>query len=384
MGLKIVEYVERHIETAVTEDLAKKMVFISGPRQSGKTTLAKRILAQQKQAGIDGFYLNWDAAEDREMIIRERFPAGRGVLVLDEIHKYSRWRQVVKGLFDKRKHELQILVTGSGRLEYYRHGGDSLQGRYHFYRLYPFTLKEIEHIQPDGLTRLMKYGGFPEPFLLASDRETRRWSRQYRSRVIYDELNTLENVKDVALLENLALRLPALVGSPLSVNSLREDLQVAHQTVSRWLTMLENIYMIFRIYPFGPPKIRAVKKEAKHYHFDWIAVEDEGYRFENLVACHLLKWVHFKQDYEGLNIELRYFRDAERREVDFVILEQGKPTQFIECKLRGKEIHPALRYLKKHFPQVPAAQISLYRDDDFMSRDGIHVCPASKFLASLV
>ena len=185
---------------------------------------------------------------------------------------------------------------------------------------------------------MLVYGGFPEPFLSASERETRRWSRQYRTRIIYEELNSLENVKDVALVENLALRLPELVGSPLSVNALRKDLQVSHQTASRWLIMLENVYMIFRIYPFGPAKIRAVKKEAKHYHFDWTVVEDEGYRFENLVACHLLKWVHFKQDYDGMNLELRYFRDVERREVDFVILKDGIVEQLIEAKYGDENI----------------------------------------------
>ncbi len=377
-------YIARYIEQGVKEDLEKKMVFISGPRQSGKTTLAQNILQEKTHSDVKRFYLNWDSARDREMIIREEFPAGEGVLVLDEIHKYSRWRQVVKGLFDKRKHELKILVTGSGRLDYYRYGGDSLQGRYHFYRLYPFTLNEIQTARPDGLGSLLIYGGFPEPFLSASERETKRWSRQYRTRIIYEDLNTLENVKDVALVENLALRLPELVGSPLSLNALREDLQVSHQTVTRWLIMLENIYMIFRILPFGPPKIRAVKKESKHYHFDWTVIEDEGSRFENLVACHLLKWVHFKQDYEGKNIELRYFRDVERREVDFVILEDDKPRQFIECKLRGREINPALRYLKKHFPDVYAAQISLYREDDFITKEGIHVCPAGKYLSQLI
>ncbi len=350
-------YITRYLEKYIKQDLNKKMVFVSGPRQAGKTTLAQKLLKDNESALIPS-YINWDFGPDRENIIREQFPPGAGMLVLDEIHKYSRWRQVIKGLYDKRHHELNILVTGSGRLDYYRHGGDSLQGRYHFYRLHPLSLDEIGSESQADLIDLLKFGGFPEQYLEKSERESRRWSKEYRSRIINEDLNSLEHVKDIALIENLALRLPELVGSPLSLNSLRQDLQVSHQSISRWIIMLENIYMIFRLYPFGSPKIRAVKKEAKHYHFDWMLIEDEALRFENLIACNLLKHCHFLQDYEGRNIELRYFRDIDRREVDFVIVENNKPIHFIECKIKGKEINPVLKYLKQKFPEASAYQIS--------------------------
>lgn len=377
-------YIERYIERFIKEDLKKKMVFISGPRQCGKTTLAKKILENDSNNLEFAAYMSWDYRDDREKIMNETFPAGRGLLVLDEIHKYARWRQVVKGLYDKRNHELKIIVTGSGRLDYYKHGGDSLPGRYHFYRLHPFTLPEIEQTTEGNLITLFNSGGFPEQFISRSERESRRWSKEYGSRIVNEELNTLENIKNISLVEHLTLRLPDLVGSPLSINALREDLQVSHQTVSRWLTMLENIYMIFRLYPFGAPKIRAVKKEAKHYHFDWNLIEDQSIRFENMVAVHLLNYCHFKQDYEGLNYELRYFRDIDRREVDFVILLNGKPVRFIECKLKSRDVNAGLRYLKKRFPECEAIQISLYSDDDYLNRDGIRVCPAYKFLKDLL
>ncbi len=186
---------------------------------------------------------------------------------LDEVHKYSRWRQVVKGLYDKHGGELKIVMTGNARLDYYGKGGDSLQGRYHFYRLVPLTFGELGNSGfAASLEVLMAFGGFSEPFSLKSETQTRRWSREYRSRVVAGDLADLENIKDVGVVEHLALRLPDPVGSPLSLNAQREDLQVSHQSVSRWMQMLENLYMVFRIYPFGAPKLRAVKKEAKHYH----------------------------------------------------------------------------------------------------------------------
>jgi hypothetical protein len=376
-------YLSRYIERPVSDDLNRKMVFIGGPRQSGKTTLAKH-LCEQRGSDVKKRYLNWDDREDRENIMRERFPAGGGTLVLDEIHKYSRWRQVLKGLFDKRGDTLQILVTGSARLDYYRRGGDSLQGRYHFYRLMPLSYAEVGGTSLATVIDLMSFGGFPEPFLLQSQKETRRWSRDYRSRVIQGDLSDLENVLDLGMIENLVLRLPDLVGAPLSLNALREDLQVSHQSISRWMNMLENLYMIFRIYPFGAPKIRAVKKEAKHYHIDWSVVKASGLRFENLIACHLLKWVYYLQDTEGRDIELRYFRDVDKREVDFVITEGGVPLHFVECKISGKEQSPSLRYLKVRFPSVPATQVTLARDLDLISKDGIRICSAHLFLKDLV
>jgi hypothetical protein len=359
------------------------MVFIGGPRQSGKTTLAKKLL---KESGFDhrNRYMNWDASEDRENILRGLFPAGSGLLVLDEIHKYSRWRQVVKGLFDKRGDELRILITGSARLDHYRRGGDSLQGRYHFFRLFPLTFAELGSPSPSTLQDLLRYGGFPEPFSLQSERESRRWSREYRTRIVREDLADLERVHDLGIIEHLVLRLPDLVGSPLSINALREDLQVSHQSVSRWIKMLENLYMIFRIYPFGAPHIRAVKKEAKHYHLDWTVVKDPAARFENLVACHLLKWCFFMQDTEGRDLKLRYFRDVDRREVDFVIDEEGIPLHMVECNLSGRSTSRSLRYLKIRFPGATATQVSMENTRDLQTKEGIRLCPAHIFLADFV
>ncbi|MHB2150135.1 ATP-binding protein [Calditrichota bacterium LG25] len=380
----MVKYIKRYLEKSIKEDLNKKMVFVAGPRQCGKTTLAKKILEEEMGPKADEFYLTWDSAEDREKIIRERFPPGRGLLVLDEIHKFSRWRQVVKGLFDKRRHELKILVTGSGRLDYYRYSGDSLQGRYHLYRLHPFSFAEVKPVSLTPIEDLLTYSAFPEPFLAHDERECRRWSREYRTRLIYEDLNSLENVRDVALLEQLALRLPDVVGSPLSINALREDLQVSHQTVSRWLEMFEHIFLSFRIFPFGPPRIRAIKKEPKLYLYDWTRIEDPGARFKNLIAFHLLKWVHFEQDYNGLEMELRYFRDVNRNEVDFVILQKGTVKKLIECKVRSREVSPALRMLKRRYPDAEAVQVSLRGQEEYVDKNGILVTSAERFLAPLI
>jgi predicted AAA+ superfamily ATPase len=367
----------RYLATQVRRDLARKMVFVAGPRQVGKTTLARSL------SGAAAGYLSWDMAEHRDRILRREMPASR-LWVLDEIHKYRSWRGLLKGLYDGRRPGQRILVTGSARLDYYRFGGDSLQGRYHLLRLHPFSAAELRLRKPAELQDLLTLGGFPEPFLGGSEVEARRWSREYRSRLVREDVAGLERVQDLGNLELLALRLPELVGSPLSLNALREDLQVSHKTVSGWLKVLERLYAVFRLPPFGAPRVRAVKKEQKHYHLDWSLVPSEPARFENLVGAHLLKWVHFEQDARGRDVELRYFRDTDGREVDFVVVEGRRPVLLVEAKWSDAEPDRSLRYLKARFPDADAWQVSAVGRKDFLTPEGIRVAPALELLSTLV
>lgn len=368
--------ITRYLTAQIQQDLPRKMVFVGGPRQVGKTTLAKSFLYGQKG------YLNWDIPEQREQILKRELPVSP-LWVFDEIHKYRGWRNYLKGIYDAKTPEQQILVTGSARLDYYRFSGDSLQGRYHYLRLHPLSLAELNSKQQEDLNNLMQYGGFPEPYFSGSEIEAKRWSREYRTRMIREDLVQLERVHDLTHIELLAMRLPELVGSPLSINALREDLQVSHKSVAAWLQILERLYAIFRIMPFGAPKIRAVKKEQKHYQFDWTLVPDMSYRFENLVASALLKWVHFRQDAYGEDIDLRYFRDVDGREVDFVIVSGKTPIKFIECKWGDDSISPSLKYMKERFPSCEAWQISATGKKDFIGDLSIRVCPATEFLIKL-
>ncbi|NBX17564.1 MAG: ATP-binding protein [Proteobacteria bacterium] len=367
----------RYITKQISKDLARKMVFLGGPRQVGKTTLAKHLIEPH-----DGGYLNWDIPEDRERILERKFPTDP-VWVFDEIHKYRQWRNLLKGIYDKFKGDKSILVTGSARLDYYRYGGDSLQGRYHYLRLHPLSVAEVG-ARAENMQRLFELGGFPEPYFSGDAIEAKRWSREYRTRMIRDDILSLEQVGDIGTLERLVIRLPELVGSPLSINAIREDLLVAHKTVARWLDILERMYAIFRISPFGSPKIRAVRKEQKHYHFDWSLISNRSLRFENFVASHLLKWVHFLEDTEGRDIELRYFRDTDKREVDFVITEDGIPKILVECKFSNSRISDHLIYLKRKFPKAEAWQLHWDEmETSYVSAEGIIVAHAGELLKKL-
>jgi predicted AAA+ superfamily ATPase len=251
-------------------------------------------------------------------------------------------------------------------------------------RLHPFSAKELAIRTSAGFADLLKLGGFPEPFLSGSEVEARRWSREYRNRLVREEVAGLERIQDLGNLELLVLRLPELVGSPLSINALREDLQLSHKTVDGWLNVLERLYAIFRLSPFGAPRIRAVKKEQKHYHFDWSLVPSDAARFENLIASHLLKWVHFEQDARGLDLELRYFRDTDGREVDFVITDRRRPRLLVECKWGDAVVDRSVRYLKTRFPEAEAWQVSATGKKDYLTPEGIRVSPALALLNRLV
>ncbi|MFN0317254.1 MAG: ATP-binding protein [Burkholderiales bacterium] len=368
--------IPRYLQPHIERDLLRKMVFVGGPRQVGKTQLGRMLIPGERA------YLNFDVATHREAILKGELPATQAWF-FDEIHKYRGWRNYLKGLYDARLGK-QILVTGSARLDFYRFGGDSLQGRYFYFRLHPLSFAETGGRSTADLGALLRLSGFPEPFLGGSETQARRWSLSYRERLIRDEVTSLESVSDIGKLELLALSLPARVGSPLAINSLREDLQTGHATVARWIEILERLYAIFRVPPFGTPILRAVKKEQKHYHFDWTVVGNMAARFENLVASHLLKWVHFQTDTQGHAVELRYFRDVDGREVDFVMTHDGKPVGFVECKWDDAEVSPSLRYLHQRFPGVPAWQISAVGTKDYETPDGIRVTPAGTLLGQLV
>jgi hypothetical protein len=349
----------RYLAPAIAPVLPRKMVFIGGPRQVGKTTLALSLVGKGADETHPA-YFNWDDPRSAARIRRLELPPGERLLVLDEIHKYARWRNLVKGIYDTEKSRRRIIVTGSARLDYYRKGGDSLAGRYRYFRLHPFSLRELNASPTKSdVDALLRFGGFPEPFLLQDEREHRIWRRDRIARVVREDLRDLEHVREISLVEQLVDLLPPRVGSPLSIKSLREDLEVDHKTVERWITILENLYLCFRISPYGPPKVRAVKKERKLYLWDWSMTPEGGARFENLVASQLLKYCHWIEDTEGHAMELRFLRDTDKREVDFVVLRDRKPLFAVECKSGERDASPAIRYFAERTPIPRFYQVHL-------------------------
>ncbi len=370
---------KRYPAPFVTEDLTSRMVFIGGPRQVGKTTFALSFLKNPASERSPA-YLSWDSMADREKILNAEFPPHQPLLIFDEIHKFSEWRNLVKGIYDKNRSSLSVIVTGSARLDYYRKGGDSLQGRYHYYRLHPLSLPEYASAGTDALFR---FGGFPEPLLRGEERFHRRWLREQSARLLYEDLRDLESVKEISKLELLLHHLPDCVGSPLSVNRNAKLLQASPAAVDRWISIFERLYLVYRIAPYGAARIRAVKKENKLYFWDWSRVPEAGPRFENMVAGHLLKYCHFIEDTEGHEMDLRFIRDTDKREVDFVVLRNGLPEFAVECKTGERRASPHCAYFRERTDISRFYQVHLGHKDYGNAEHGTRVLPFKTFCKEL-
>ncbi|MBM4322553.1 MAG: ATP-binding protein [Deltaproteobacteria bacterium] len=350
----------RYITPYILDDLRTKMVFISGPRQVGKTTLAKGILQDHFPSGR---YLDWDLDEDRQDILRKRWDRDNNLLIFDELHKFPKWKTWIKGVFDVFHESHAFLVTGSARLDIYRRGGDSLMGRYHPWRLHPFTLDELpEGISPEeGFQRLMTLGGFPEPFVSGDERLARRWRRERFDRVLREDIRDLESIRNIQLLGLFVDLLRQRVGGLITLSNIAMDLQISPKTAKAWLDILERMYLLFAVRPYTKSLPRAVLKPPKVYFFDnGDVLAGEGERFENLVATSLLKQLHFLEDRDGYRYELRYLRDKEGREIDFVIIKENHLEELVEVKWADEEISKSLLYYAERLKPERATQITAH------------------------
>lgn len=347
----------RYLTPHLLEDLEKKMVFVGGPRQVGKTTLAKGILATSFP---NGRYFNWDLDEDRRDILAKRWSSADDLLVFDELHKYPRWKSWIKGIYDTQGEDHSFLVTGSARLDVYRRGGDSLMGRYHYWRLHPFSFDEVPAgISPaETLERLMTVGGFPEPFLDNDERQARRWRRERFDRVLREDVRDLESIRNIQTLDLFADALRQRVSGRITLANLAADLEISPKTAKAWLSVLERMYLVFVVRPYTRSLPRAVLKPPKVYFFDCGDVlGDAGARFENVVASALLKRLHFLEDQHGYRYELRYIRDKEGREVDFAIVKDGVLEELIEVKYSDESVSRSLIYYAERLRPKRATQI---------------------------
>jgi predicted AAA+ superfamily ATPase len=352
---------KRYLSDTILSDLGKKMVLLTGPRQVGKTTLAKDLMASYHRPQ----YLNWDVADDRRILVGQSWSPRADLLVLDEIHKMPDWKGYLKGVFDGRAEGQAILVTGSARMETFRQSGESLAGRYFQARLHPFSVREcveLSDVKPDdALDRLIERGGLPEPFMAEEAVQAERWRQQYFTDLVREDVLEFSRVQEIRAMRLLVELLRERVGSPLSLASLARDIQVAPNTVAKYLDILEALYVIFLVRPFHHNVARAILKEPKVYFFDTGYVRgDDGIKWENACATMLLKHVHFEQDALGKDSSLNYLRTKDGAEVDFVLCEKGTPSHLIECKHADNRPAASLIKFAELFPT--AKSILLVRE----------------------
>ncbi|OGT23808.1 MAG: ATPase [Gammaproteobacteria bacterium RIFCSPLOWO2_02_FULL_38_11] len=347
---------KRYLNVDIKDALEKKIAVITGPRQCGKTTLARQLYK-------DFDYFNYDAVEDRLALKEKSWDRNKPLLILDELHKMKEWKRWLKGVYDKEGIHPKILVTGSAKLNTYKKVGDSLAGRYFQYRLYPLDLKEVAKFDvsmsaEEAFNRLWHCGGFPEPFLEGSESYYKRWRRSHLDIILRQDLIDIQVIRDIQAIETLVHLLKTRVGAGVSYSNLARDLERDVNTIKRWLILLENLYVIFRITPYHKNIARSLLKEPKYYFYDIAQVEgNEGARLENLVALSLLKELHFMEDTLGATTQLNYLRTKDGKEIDFIVSIENKPSYLVEVKLSDENPAPGFQYFLPIFPHVKAIQL---------------------------
>jgi len=371
---------DRYLRAQILKDLPKKMIFVTGPRQVGKTFLAKEIMRDFPRPQ----YLNYDSPDDRRIIQDRSWRLDAGLLIFDEIHKMKKWKSFLKGVFDARPAGQAILVTGSARMETFRQSGESLAGRYFHLRLNLLSPREVRDLWPaeEAIERLNERGGFPEPFLAESEEDARRWRNQYYSDLIREDILDYSRIHEIRAMRFLVELLRDRVGSPLSFSSLAEDLQVAPNTVKKYIHILESLYVMFLVRPYHHRIERALSKTPKLYFYDSGYAKNEAARFENTCALALLKYVQHLYDVEGKAAELHYIRTKEGREVDFAVAVEANVKWLIEAKLAAGVPSPAFYALAQKFPKAEAFQlVHRLRQEEFLR--GIAVVSAGRWLSEL-
>jgi predicted AAA+ superfamily ATPase len=372
---------ERIYHKYINEFLNKKIVLISGPRQCGKTTLS--------QMGHKSFvYLNFDNEADRKILSELSWDKKKKLIIFDELHKKTKWKQWLKGIFDKNEYTNKFIVTGSARLDTFKKVGDSLAGRYFHYRLHPLDVREICKVEkksnPDQIIdQILNFSGFPEPFLANNKRFYNLWKKTHLDIILKQDLITTEDIKSLRSIELLIDLLKDRVGSPISYSNLALDLQVSDKTIKHWLEILENLYIIFKLTPFSNNIARSNLKQPKFYFYDVARVTaSEGARFENLVACSLLKEVQFRADCLGEEWDLYYLSKKGGLEIDFAIILENKLKYAIEVKLSdtnlAKNFSPFLSELKN----IDKIQLVKNIDQEKMYPNGVEIRKASTWLCS--
>jgi uncharacterized protein len=373
---------KRILEPFIKADLEKKIIILSGPRQCGKTTLSKSLFKTYD-------YFNFDNGDDRLKVLKKEWDRSQPLLILDELHKMKNWKSFLKGIYDKEGLKPKLLVTGSARMSAFKKAGDSLAGRHFNFRLHPFDLKELKKSGSklsieESYARLQNVGGFPEPFLSGKKNDYNRWRRSHIDLILRQDAFDLEVIRDISSLETLIHLLSERVGSTVATANLAQQISKDPKTTQKWLSLLENLFIIFKVTPYHQKISRSLKKEPKYYFYDSGLVRgDESQKLENIVACALIKEANYLEDALGYNVTMNFLKTKDGNELDFLIQIEGEKPWIIEVKLGDADISPNFKKFSPFFKNVNQIQLVKNLSREFSNEQGVKVVKALNWLSNL-
>lgn len=372
---------QRYLSDYLLEDLKSKILIVTGPRQSGKTTLARHL-------GLSFDYLNYDERDHHKIFLDKAWDRNKDYIIFDELHKKKDWKLYLKGIYDTEHLNPGIIVTGSSSLDTYKKMGDSLAGRFFEYRLHPLDIKEIVKLKiasPDkALEKLLKFGGFPEPFLKSSPSFYGKWKKSHLDIILKQDLIYMDAVKSLSSVETLVELLRERVGSPISYSSLAEDLNCSPKAVQHRLKILENLYVIFKVSPYHKKISRSLVKAPKYYFYDIAQVKNQALRLENLVACSLLKELNFREDVQGESWKMYYLQNKDKKEIDFLIVKSDKPIAMLEVKQSQDSPVKAFNIFSKHLPpKTKSIQLVSHLKREKTYHNGLQIRKLAQWLSKM-
>ncbi len=416
-------YISRCVETYAFDEMltARHMVFLAGPRQVGKTRLAKQFLKTKKCGKL---YYNWDDILTRQAYLSDsRFFESQARstdtkdpwIVFDEIHKRNRWRDILKGVYDIFHEDFRFLITGSARLDLFRSSGDSLVGRYNLFHMMPLSINEVSlqkktscflmennfnasfdvfknDVLPsnkpeitDAFKALLVHGPFPEPFIKQNDRFCRKWHQDYISLLVREDLRDISKVTELDRIENLLFLLKPRIMSPLSMPNLGNELEAAHTTIKNWLEQLKRLYLIFPVTPWTKKVSRGLKKAKKWYFLNWYYAPKGPARLENMVGSYLYRTCLGLTDMGYGNFSLHYIRTLDKKEIDFIIAKDNTPVLAVEVKSGSTALSKELINRKNWFPDTPTIGVQVVDKRNYLQKHpgNTWVMSVEKFLSLL-
>lgn len=391
--------IEEHLESH------QQMVILEGPRASGKTCLLDAV----KESVGDFVILDWCISADRELILagpekiysKINHASQLPIVAFDNLYLYKEWKNLLKGYYDVLSGRCKLIIIMAEKTDVYRTGQDSMMGRYFSYHIHPYSVAELcgrsdftkEYVPPQKLSEevwnnLFVYGGFPEVFNKSKKAFHATWQNNFRNSIIKHDIRELSKINNSQLLDLLSQILIQSVGEPLNFSRIARNMQSTTPSVQSWYQLLLDHYYGFMILPWSKDIKRTIRKAPKFYLYDWSQHSDTRLRIENLVACHLKKFVEFFTDIGLGNYSLHYIRDKEHRGVDFLVAKDDKPWMIIDVKKSNKmKINSFLLYFYKQLDVQHTFQLVFdmeYIDKDCFSVNSPVIVPVITFLSQLI